>query len=71
MTPGFVISFGGLIAVVIATLVAEQLLIRHQNKSRKAPSANAEVMASLERAEIAVKEIEAELASARQRLRAG
>jgi hypothetical protein len=71
MTPGFVISFGGLIAVVIATLVAEQLLIRHQNKSRKAPSASAEVMASLERAEIAVKEIEAELASARKRLRAG
>ena len=71
MTPGFLISFGGVIAVVVVSLIVEQLLIRHERKSRQDPGPNAEVIASLERAEIAVREIEAELVSVRQHLRAG
>ena len=71
MTLGFVVSFGGLVLVFVLLLAIEQLLIRRRRRSGDAAGSPAvEAAASLDRAELAVREVEAELARARQLLRA-
>lgn len=71
MTLGFVVSFGGLVLVFVVLLVIEQLLIwRRRRPGPPARTPAVEVAASLDRAELAVREVEAELARVRAHLRA-
>ena len=71
MTLGFLVSFGGLVLVFVVGLAIEQVLIRRGQRAGQARRASVvDAAASLDRAQLAMRAAEAELAQAREQLRA-
>ncbi len=71
MTIGFLVSFGGILAVVVLSLIVEQLFFpRRQPLASGRSQELSDATAALTRAAGAAREIELELVRVRQSLRA-